>query len=116
AIQHVSRFNPRATQILIPIDGGKLAVMSGQKSSSSKNSWSTSCCIQCHFDTGPMVLTDRRRRKRWRRQLFSRGEHSCDKQDRVANVAQFGFPRTAQTLYWHKGLISRHSASVRSLA
>jgi hypothetical protein len=49
AIRHASRFNPRATQILTPTDGGKLAAASGQKSSSSRNSCSRSCCTQCHF-------------------------------------------------------------------
>src|ERR1700681_130901 len=54
-MRHVSRFNPRATQVLTPTDGGKLAVASGQKSSSSKNSCSTSCCTQCHFDIEPFL-------------------------------------------------------------
>jgi hypothetical protein len=51
----VSRFNPRATQVLTPTDGGKLAAASGQKSSSSRNSCSTSCCTQCHFDIDPFL-------------------------------------------------------------
>src|SRR5215469_16769055 len=55
AIRHVSLFNPRATQILTPTDGGKLAAVSGQKSSSSRNSCSTSCCTQCHFDIEPFL-------------------------------------------------------------
>ena len=37
-IRHISQFKPRAIQILAPIDGGKLAAASGQKSSNSRNS------------------------------------------------------------------------------
>jgi hypothetical protein len=48
---HMSRFEPRATQALTRIDGGKLAAASGQKSSNSRNSCSTLCCTQCHFDS-----------------------------------------------------------------
>ena len=47
----MSRFEPRATQALTRIDGGKLAAASGQKSSNSRNSCSTLCCTQCHFDS-----------------------------------------------------------------
>jgi hypothetical protein len=46
----MSRFEPRATQVLTPIDGGKLAAASGQKSLNSRNSCSTSCCTQCQLD------------------------------------------------------------------
>src|SRR5271167_156458 len=53
--RHVSRFNPRDTQVLTPTDGGKLAAASGQKSSSSRNSCSTSCCTRCHFDIEPFL-------------------------------------------------------------
>jgi hypothetical protein len=51
----VSRFTPRATRVLTPTDGGKPAAASGQKSSNSRNSCSTSCCTQCHFDIEPFL-------------------------------------------------------------
>jgi hypothetical protein len=51
--RHVSRFNPRATQVLTRTDGGKRAAASGQKSLSSRSSCSRSFCIQCHFDIEP---------------------------------------------------------------
>src|SRR5271170_1736555 len=51
----MSRLNRRATRILTLTDGGRLAVASGQKSSSSKSSCSTSCCTQCHFDIEPLL-------------------------------------------------------------
>jgi hypothetical protein len=49
----VSRFNPRATQVLTRTAGGKLAAASGQKSSSSRSSCSMPFCTQCHFDIEP---------------------------------------------------------------
>src|SRR5262249_28621743 len=49
-IRHVSRFDPSATQVLTRTDGGRLAVASGQKSSSSRSSCSRSFCTQYHFD------------------------------------------------------------------
>ncbi len=50
----MSRFKQRATQLLTPIDGGKLAVASGQKSLNSRNSCSMSCCTQCHSTPPPV--------------------------------------------------------------
>ena len=50
AIRHMSQFKPRAIQILIPIDGGKLTAASGQNSLSFRNSCSTSCSTRCRFN------------------------------------------------------------------
>src|SRR5271155_758919 len=47
---------PRATQVLPPIDGGKLAAVFGQKSLNSRNCWSTSRCTHCHFNVEPFRL------------------------------------------------------------
>ena len=55
------RFDRRATQVLIPTDGGKLAAASAQKSSSSRNSCSTSCCIQFPFDIAMQPVVHERR-------------------------------------------------------
>ena len=49
----MSRFNPRATQVLTRTDGGKLEAVSGRKLSNSRSSCSTSYCTPCHFDSTP---------------------------------------------------------------
>lgn len=46
----MSRFDQSATQILTRTDGGKLAPVCGQKSSSFRSSCSTSFCTHCHSD------------------------------------------------------------------
>src|SRR5258708_33406938 len=52
-MRHGSQFAPRATQVLIRTDGGKLASASGQKSSSCRSLCSRWSFIQYHFDIEP---------------------------------------------------------------
>jgi UDP-glucose 4-epimerase len=58
----MSRLKLGSTQVLILIDGGKLAAASGQKSLNSRNYCSTSFCNQCHFDIEPFYTASEEHR------------------------------------------------------
>jgi hypothetical protein len=52
----VSLVSPRATQVLIRTDGGKLAAAFAQKSSSLRSFCWKSFCTQCHFEIEPFKV------------------------------------------------------------